>query len=502
MDEVLPEIQWLSSPEDQWNLTNLTPKELVAIYPDRSWDSLRRRRANINQLINQGKLAMPPPNPEYDGNPEAERERANARRKRVAPKTGQSALQGMVSIQVKEQNVPHHLKFEEALNEGYVRRATVSSQEGFHQGFIKNSDGEIEYTQELPNEKKKISFSIDFDRTEEQLPVVKIEGASLPRVEAKKDPELPTQHFLIPDAHIGWWEVDGQFIPMHDENVLNIAIQIARDDQPDTIIWNGDPTDFAEYGRFKQPQTLKNTTQRSMLTLYLYLEALRKSCPAANIKVSPGNHGVRLQNLLNEVFPGFNARPADDPEGYPAFSIPNLASFKSLDVEYIDKYPADEEWVTDGFKIIHGDIAQTKTRTASALLDRDRTSIALGHIHRRMREARTIPTRNGAEVIEAVSFGCACDIQGNVPSGKAPVNFDGRPQKRVENWQHGLGKVLSFEGQRYATTQQIEIHTFEQYRTVHNGKVYYPDPEITEMIHGGIDTFFKKLHEANDRRAL
>jgi len=458
MDEVLPEIQWLSNPEDLWNLTNLTPKELKVIYPDRSWDGLRRRRSKVNQLIKQGKLAMPEKNPEYDGNPEAERERANARRKRVATQTGQSALSSFITP---EQRQKLHNQLDKAIDEygGNIGKVTFTEWEmGYTTG------GEEKTADKIPLNSTRVEVHFD---TEPQWPVVtRIEGKSLPKKEAKTKPDGGKRAVILPDLQL----------PYVDEKALSVAIQIIQDTKPDQIIFIGDTLDLSAWGRFVQRPEFAEATRESFKQFYNLLYGLREDNRTAQIIVIEGNHEERMnRDLLMNAQSAYGLKRADQPEGWPVMSVPNLCAFDTLDIEYVPGYPANRFWLNERLQIIHGDLARPSGKSARAVVNRERVSTIFGHTHRIEQASQTSQDYHGGKQHQTFNIGTLSLINGGVPSGKS--GYDSRTGQTLQNfhdWQHGLMVVDYQEGDKPFHAQQVHINTFDDYNTRFNGKTYQP----------------------------
>jgi len=71
---------------------------------------------------------------------------------------------------------------------------------------------------------------------------------------------------ILPDPQIGY-RFDpkaGALDPFHDENAMNIALQIIQDIQPDKIVNLGDFLDLPQYSKYPQEPLFAHTTQPSL----------------------------------------------------------------------------------------------------------------------------------------------------------------------------------------------------------------------------------------------
>src|SRR5690606_37911958 len=89
----------------------------------------------------------------------------------------------------------------------------------------------------------------------------------------------------------------------------------------------------------------------------------------------------------------------------------------------------------------HGEIVRSQSSTASAYLNREKTSVIFGHVHRREYAARTRDDHDGPREVMAASPGCLARVDGAVPSTKGGTDLDGRPVYRGEDWQQGIAVV-------------------------------------------------------------
>lgn len=240
------------------------------------------------------------------------------------------------------------------------------------------------------------------------------------------------------DPHFGYWRDirTHELTPMHDEAALDIILAIAEDMQPDRIDILGDILDLADWSdKFLRSPELTETTQDAINAAHLWLRAFRARCPDAEIRAHEGNHDHRMEGAtIKHLQAAYDLRPADHLEKPPAMSVPSLLALDALGIEWVGGYPADGDWLNDGVRLSHGEIAQsTPGSTARSTIDASDVTEVVGHCHRLEWISRVVRERGHDRVITGFSAGCACRMDGLVPSAKS----------RME-WQQGCA-VIDYE---------------------------------------------------------
>lgn len=451
--EVLPEVQWQSSPEDWWCLDNLPRKDLEIIYPDKTWEGLRRTRSKLRKLAKQGKLHIMPSNPEYE-NPETERERANARRKRVAPKMGE----GLIQLAIPEEHKYYHEQLQKALEEeGHLSKARFSD----YQMGMKNADGEFE-----SHDLRAARFEVKFEKEPQWFPItpVTLEKPLKRTYEKAKNPTDWQTTVVIPDIQM----------PCHDEKALSVLLNICKTLKPDNFVQLGDMLDLTAHGRFTNSNGAEfaNSTDQALRQALGFLRELRTISPHARIVYMEGNHEQRVpRDILNNHQHNHGIRPADDPEGYPLVSVPRMVGLSAVDAEYMAGYPDNRFWINDNLQIIHGNI--TGRNENKRTLMSEKVSTIYGHSHRLGVERQTVNFRDGALVRKAWNAGTLSRTDKYVPGYHTGYGLDGNPVSQShENWQQGF-LVVTHNDQSFFI-EEVEINQFSDYQTLFRGKVYTP----------------------------
>lgn len=254
---------------------------------------------------------------------------------------------------------------------------------------------------------------------------------------------------ILPDPQIGYRRYeDGTLDPFHDEAAMSVAMQITahlqREVGVDLVVNLGDFIDLPEHSKYVQEAAFAQTTQIAINRGHRFLAEQRATCPHAEIVLLEGNHDNRM-NLYatNNAKASYGLRRAGDtPESWPVLSIPYLLRLDELDIEFRDKYPANEFWINRNLRAVHGDKVRSNGSTASAYANAlPHISTIFGHIHRLEVQYKTVHNSEGPIRSANVSPGCLCRVDGAVPSTNSGVGSDGRPATRWENWQQGMAVV-------------------------------------------------------------
>lgn len=318
---------------------------------------------------------------------------------------------------------------------------------GFHIGFIKNSDGEIEYTKPLPH--------VDFGKKDRQIPFEPVEPAIIKMSRAKIPRRDYRGIFVFSDAQIGYRRIDGELVPLHDETAISASLKLANDLRPDYVVDLGDTTDFAELSRYPVDSdhflgTLQPSLQR---THNLYAE-MTAATPGAERHAVDSNHVKRLGDfVLKNAFALFNVRGAN--ERYPALSYPGLLKLEQIGWEWHGGYGTAEYEHSPDLTFIHGLDSVSQGSTAAKLAKKNYgRNIVQGHAHRMESQYHT--DRQG-NMFGAFVVGALCRRDGIVPSYYSAIDHHNQPVKHYENWQNGVMYIRDYGNGKYQF-DHIPIH--------------------------------------------
>lgn len=278
---------------------------------------------------------------------------------------------------------------------------------------------------------------------------------------------------ILPDAQIGFFRAkDGKMEPIHDERAINIAMQLIDDVQPSMIVCVGDNLDFAELGKYRITPAFAATTQATLDAAASFCARLRAHAPkGCKIVWLAGNHEERLPRyLLDNAGAAFGLKRGNIPESWPVMSVPYLCRMDDYDIEYRPGYPASDVWINERLRVIHGDRVKSNGSTAHLYLSREKTSVVYGHIHRIETAYKTREDFDGARTTMAASPGTLARIDGAVPSTKGGHDLDGRPLKRHEDWQQGVG-LVEYQPASPFRFRYETVHIYDGW-AVFNGREY------------------------------
>jgi len=277
---------------------------------------------------------------------------------------------------------------------------------------------------------------------------------------------------VLPDMQIGYYyDKHDNLVSTHDEQAIDLSLAIIQDTEPDLIVLIGDNLDLPEMGKYRLSPAFYRTIQPAIDYATELMFRLRNVAPNARIVWLAGNHEERLVNyLLDNAAAAFGLRQGARPDSFPVLSVPHLCRLDESSVEYLEGYPANDFWINERLRVIHGDRVKSNGSTAHVYLNNHKTSVLYGHIHRREYAAKTFVKWEGARTIMAATPGCLAKCDGSVPSTKGSIDLHGRPMTVVEDWQQGLA-VVTYEDtvDHRFFYQQVDI---QDGTAMYNGKLY------------------------------
>lgn len=433
--------------DDHWNLHNLTTDDLIYIY------GTNRNLLKTLQNYHNRKGCIVERQEPYQ-NRETERRRAT--------KIGNMVL---TTLEIPLEHVDYHTQLQEALNEhGNITAARF--EESSHTGYIKNKDNEIEYTEPLDRKLKR--FDIRFDTEPKWPPVTRVESVKLRRRESLRNPERGHRTFLMGDLQY----------PYVDYKALSIALQIAQDAKPDTIFLGGDVLDLTEWSKYQQRPEFAAATQDALIKVHRLFVTLRRMFPNAQIIYQEANHEKRLPDyLLQNAKAAFNLRKADEPESWPMMSVPYMLALDSLDVEFLGGFPSNPKWLSEDLQVKH----RAKGRGPLSVARNERYSTIYFDNHRIESQYQTYNSADGPHTYGVFGIGALCLLDGT-PGQNVAYDPKGKQTSIAENWQQGCGIADVAPDGTTRVDNNIRIDTFNKYRTSYNGKVYYPDQKLIDML--------------------
>jgi hypothetical protein len=217
--------------------------------------------------------------------------------------------------------------------------------------------------------------------------------------------------------------------------------------QPEQVVWTGDLLDLPEQSRWEKRPEFAGTTNRALDRATEMFSQMAANAPLAQQVVIEGNHDQRLKKLLAlyalAVYGVRRARlPHESEYAEPALSMRYLLRLDEIGngVKFVDGYPAEEHWINDWTRAVHGTYsAPGRTATSSKHISaHPNVNTFFGHDHDKSETWFTTHDANGAQDRFAIGVGALCRIDGEVPSMGGGVHDDGTSVKRIEDWRQGF----------------------------------------------------------------
>lgn len=314
------------------------------------------------------------------------------------------------------------------------------------EGYIKNKDGEIEYTRPLR--------SAQANRRHQKLSEFISQADPIKITPSRRKP-IQRDHkllFVFSDAQMDYRLINNELTPIHDERAISVAQMICKDYQPETIVNLGDTIDLAALSRFPSDSDHFNHSLKPAFNRVhrMYAE-LRADNPNSRIVEVDSNHNTRLGKFVLKNAPHLYGltRPGTE-DNYPVLSYAFLANLDALNVEWISGYGAAGLLYGDNqdLLLIHGTNAvSTGSTAAKTSKENPEVNVIQGHAHRMETFNRT--TRSG-KYLSTIVVGALCRTTGEVPSYHSAVDDKGDTVKYQENWQQGVLMVTDYGGSNFS----------------------------------------------------
>lgn len=273
---------------------------------------------------------------------------------------------------------------------------------------------------------------------------------------------------VLGDAQCGYNRyTEPLMVPFHDERALRIVLSVAQKHDFDDVIVLGDMLDCSEWtDKFIPNPRAVDTFNHATRFLYSYLRNLREACPDARIAYIEGNHEARVERMFRKhLRPAWGVQAVNDHEAI--YSIARLLDLESLGITYHGPWPDGEVWLNENLRISHGYLYSTKSgESCRKILEHDKLSQCVGHIHRVERVSVTTHRYSGPVVYTAASFGTLALID-----GEAPRHY------KNNNWQNGFGVVEYESGNGGFQICPVEIYNGE---CIYDGTKYFGGGNLTK----------------------
>jgi hypothetical protein len=285
---------------------------------------------------------------------------------------------------------------------------------------------------------------------------------------------------VLPDPQIGYRRLeDGTLIPLHDEQAMDVALQIIAHVRPWRCVNLGDTLDLSEWtSKFVVLPEFVLTTQPALDRAQTFMADQRANLGPTDeerpIKKLRGNHDDRLQlAIVKNTMAALRLRQANKPDSWPVLSWEHLLDVDEIGIEISAGYPAGR------FKLCDGNGRKTplyaqhgKILDIVKVAKTSRHSVIQGHTHHVAEHHMTYDHDGLPQHVVAIASGCLARTDGVVPSTHSGEFPDGRPARIVEDWQQCV--VLVHEWPDGYWTHDI-VH-------IHDGRAVLGDREFVSTV--------------------
>jgi hypothetical protein len=309
---------------------------------------------------------------------------------------------------------------------------------GTYQTAVKVKDGDgVERIEQITNAADSITLVPTWADGPAWPVVQPVAPVRVPASRAKPVDDDLVRCVFLPDTQIGFHDLDGELVPMHDPAAMTVAVEIVRQVRPDVVVVLGDLLDLGAWSlKFARTPQMARTSQASIDAAHTWLAQVRAAAPHADVHLLAGNHDDRVPKLLAaNAAEAFGLRRANTPESWPVLSVPYLCRLDDLAVAYVGGYPAGKVWLRDDVVAHHGKHVSAHKQSRDRLL----ASTFQGHTHRLEVVSRTHEGPRGVPVHTVhVACGTLARIDGTVPSFGSATDDAGAPVPHVEDWVQGV----------------------------------------------------------------
>lgn len=215
----------------------------------------------------------------------------------------------------------------------------------------------------------------------------------------------PKRTLILSDIHVPW----------HDKGAVEAAVAYGKEQNPTTVILNGDTIDFYAISRYMTNPKLRNLKAELDMTLQL-LRWIRQEFPKAKLIYKVGNHDVRWDHFIwNKAPELWDLKQAQ---------LHTLLEFDKLRITRVD----DNPMMVGKLPVLHGHelpkgISNPVNPARGAFL-RTLHSVLIGHLHQSSSHSDTNMFK---KEIMTWSTGCLCEL--------TPA------YARINRWKHGFAFV-------------------------------------------------------------
>ena len=269
---------------------------------------------------------------------------------------------------------------------------------------------------------------------------------------------------IISDAQIGFMRNrDGTLEEIHDPRAINVMQQIVAAERPTRNIWIGDVADLTQFSRWAQRKEFEGCAQISIDEASRILgethSALGSQCEI-DIVIG-GNHDARIQLHADERARELSGikRAGALPSEWSVNSLPFLARFDEIGIQFSGSYPGGTYWLLDDLCAMHAPPKKLEIQG----------SVVHGHTHHLTMTTTAAHGRHGRVNYFVYDVGCLCHT-GHRDDPQSLVILKTPSDRPRSDWAQGIAVVDIIEGK--APKHQVTLTKIENGHAIHRGQTF------------------------------
>jgi hypothetical protein len=234
---------------------------------------------------------------------------------------------------------------------------------------------------------------------------------------------------------------------LQDDNFLGRVLQLAKDLQPDKVIWIGDESDATTIGRWVQgtPEEAEGNLQTQIDVTTGWLRKFREATPDATHDMAYSNHLARFSQSITTRLPAFRHLRA--------LSIESLFGLEALEITYRREIFEVFPDVIAGHGHQWNLTSANQYAKGTQVVGKTGKSVVAGHTHRPLLTSAATGYNFKMDTHFYMNVGCSMRMDAaEYITSKSP------------EWGHGVGVL---------TWNRTLDRTMPELLTAQNGRFYY-----------------------------
>ena len=234
---------------------------------------------------------------------------------------------------------------------------------------------------------------------------------------------------------------------LQDDDFLGRVLTLARDLDPDKVVWIGDESDATTIGRWVQggPEEAEGNLQQQIDVTHGWLKRVREVTPNATHDMAYSNHLARFSQSITTRLPAFRKLRA--------LSIENLFGLDELEISYRREIFEVFPDVIAGHGHQWGLTSANQYMKGTSVVAKTGKSVVAGHTHRPLLTSAAVGYNFNMQTNFYMNVGCSMRFSAaEYITSKSP------------EWGHGVGVL---------TWNRTLDRTMPELLVAQNGRFYY-----------------------------